>query len=472
MRWLSARMAVLCLLLSLGAQLVRCASVTPVLADEDVVLASPLDLGKLHELAKRLNRFGDDLPDPSLLFMERIVAYEEHDLFSYVVARSGPLIRPWDPPVNEWRVVCLKPHLLLCLRIYREDAGVGYPVLAPSDDSELVMDDQGRELLFTHTSLRIRARLLWPASARIAKSTQDGTSRRATVIASSERLATPVRMDVWLVQIGDGGPLAPPPATTVEVENASLSVTVKLGRGTFQLELPADGSDPGEILFVSGEGNDLPRRPLPAGILPHGEEGAAMIQRWDRAYAPGNIPPWDTGRPDSHLREAVASGVLNPCPTIEFGCGTGTNAIFLAGEGFDVIGLDVAPRAIAIARRKAQEAGVQARFYLADVLNLPEGLPQVDLVFDRGCYHGVRRFAADRYVRSLLRVTHSGSLVFILAGNANEERHYGPPRVTEVQLVNDFAKEFAFLSLRTVRFDTREHDRAGALGWVVLLRRR
>jgi len=37
----------------------------------------------------------------------------------------------------------------------------------------------------------------------------------------------------------------------------------------------------------------------------------------------------------------IASGAIAPVRTLEIGCGTGTNAIFLAPHGFDALGVDV-----------------------------------------------------------------------------------------------------------------------------------
>lgn len=445
-----------------------------VAANRPAPAAVVLDGAALHKLQKRLARFGQELPDPSLLSMDRVSAYQEHARFTYAILRSGPPRSPWEQPVEEYRVLCIKPDILVLIRWHRSPVTV---YLLQAQEAVTVSKGPQDELdvSLRGTGFTVRARLLTTAEVTVTddakrskNETGDGPHRvRCRVTHEGARV---VKTDVWVVRASDQSqPPAHPPAT-VRVDEHRLVISVEVGREQYELLFPDDGADPGVLRMHDGGG--WIEQPLPAGVLPHGEAGANLIARWDRAYAPGHVPPWDTGRPDSHLRRAVESGQLKPCSVIEFGCGSGTNAIYLAGKGFDVTGLDLAPRAIAIARRKAQEAGVRVRFYVADVLHLPEGLPRYDLVFDRGCYHGVRRFAADGYVSSLLRVTGPGSLVFILAGNANEERHYGPPRVTEAELVGDFAKHFAFVSLETVRFDTRERDAAGALGWRVLLQRR
>ena len=57
---------------------------------------------------------------------------------------------------------------------------------------------------------------------------------------------------------------------------------------------------------------------------------------WNDSYAAPEPPPWDTGEPDPMLVEMVESKVIVPGPTLDVGCGTGTNALFLAQHGVAV----------------------------------------------------------------------------------------------------------------------------------------
>jgi 2-polyprenyl-3-methyl-5-hydroxy-6-metoxy-1,4-benzoquinol methylase len=45
-------------------------------------------------------------------------------------------------------------------------------------------------------------------------------------------------------------------------------------------------------------------------------------------------------------------------PVLELACGTGRLTLPLAREGHEVVGLDASPRMLAVARRRAQEAGL------------------------------------------------------------------------------------------------------------------
>jgi hypothetical protein len=107
---------------------------------------------------------------------------------------------------------------------------------------------------------------------------------------------------------------------------------------------------------------------------------------------------------------------------------------------------------------------------VADVL-APPRLGPFDLIFDRGCYHGVRRQNAAGYVKTVSVLSRPGTHLLILAGNANEKSHYGPPRVTEEQLRGDFSRLFDFVDLRETHFDSGNPSRPGALAWFALLKR-
>jgi SAM-dependent methyltransferase len=62
-----------------------------------------------------------------------------------------------------------------------------------------------------------------------------------------------------------------------------------------------------------------------------------------------------------------------PARILDVGCGTGRHAVALARRGFDVLGVDLAPRMVAAARAKARRAHVRRRavFALADGARLP-----------------------------------------------------------------------------------------------------
>jgi SAM-dependent methyltransferase len=92
----------------------------------------------------------------------------------------------------------------------------------------------------------------------------------------------------------------------------------------------------------------------------------------DRIYK--NMPlekiPWNSETPPEALVELVESGRVKPCKTIDLGCGAGNYAIYLAGKGFEVTGIDNSPTAIRIAQENANKKGVTGTFLVADVLGI------------------------------------------------------------------------------------------------------
>ena len=128
---------------------------------------------------------------------------------------------------------------------------------------------------------------------------------------------------------------------------------------------------------------------------------------WNDRYRDGNLP-WDTGRPSSELQRVLGRHPIEPCRALELGCGTGTNSVWLARQGFEVTGIDVAPLAVERAEKRAHAAGVAANFVAGDVLHLPDLGGPFAFFFDRGCYHAVRRDAPDQYAPAVARQLPSG----------------------------------------------------------------
>ena len=135
------------------------------------------------------------------------------------------------------------------------------------------------------------------------------------------------------------------------------------------------------------------------------------------AYRSGQ-PSWDSSEPRPELAELVRG--RPPGRALDLGCGTGTDVLYLAGQGWDATGVDFAPRAIAIARARAATSGARATFAVGDVTRLAEaGISGVfDLVTDTGCYHGIPAGRRDAYAAGVAAVTRPGGDLY-LAGVAD-----------------------------------------------------
>ena len=199
---------------------------------------------------------------------------------------------------------------------------------------------------------------------------------------------------------------------------------------------------------------------------------------WNDRYAAGETP-WDSGTPSPELQRLLTQFEVTPCRTLEIGCGSGTNAVYLAAQGFDVVAVDIAPAAIDQARAKAAAAGVAVDFQVADLVDPDERFlaqPPFDFVFDRGVYHVIRRVALGGLLDTLGQVTRPGSLYITLTGNANDpsDPDEGPPRVTAEELCRELGGRFRLLQLREFSFEEvviegQAHD---FLAWSATMTRR
>lgn len=197
---------------------------------------------------------------------------------------------------------------------------------------------------------------------------------------------------------------------------------------------------------------------------------------WNQRYIDADTP-WDSGLPSEGLRIFIEEQSLKPCRVLELGCGTGTNAIFLAKAGFTVTAVDLSEEALRHARKKAAEAGASIDFVQADVTALPDVGPPFPFVFDRGTYHIVRSIDLKGLQRTLSNLVEPGGHYLVLAGNANEnaEPEKGPPRVTASELCAELEGEnFDLVSLAETHFHgiKIEGKDYKPLAWKAVLRRR
>jgi SAM-dependent methyltransferase len=137
---------------------------------------------------------------------------------------------------------------------------------------------------------------------------------------------------------------------------------------------------------------------------------------YERAYRRG-ATRWDTGiTPPEVVRAIEGPDALEPGRALDLGCGTGTNALYLAQHGWFVTGVDFSSLAISSARRKAEwVSGVT--FVEGDVTRLGDlGVDgPFDFVLDIGCFHSVAPRRRNAYAREVARVARPRATMMIFA---------------------------------------------------------
>jgi 2-polyprenyl-3-methyl-5-hydroxy-6-metoxy-1,4-benzoquinol methylase len=170
---------------------------------------------------------------------------------------------------------------------------------------------------------------------------------------------------------------------------------------------------------------------------------------WDEAYA--GTPAWDIGRPQPAFVRLAEEGLLRG-RVLDAGCGTGENALLAAAHGAQVVGIDLAPRAVGRAREKAAKRGLTARFEAGDVLHLTRLGQRFDTVIDSGVFHVFDDEDRPRYVASLASVLDPGGHVYLMCFSDAQPGDWGPRRVRREELAGAFGGGWRVLSIEPDEF--------------------
>jgi SAM-dependent methyltransferase len=184
--------------------------------------------------------------------------------------------------------------------------------------------------------------------------------------------------------------------------------------------------------------------------------------------------PWDIGRPQKSFVDVAdqITGIV-----LDAGCGTGDTALFLAGRGCKVTGLDFLEVPIQRAKRKAEERGVQATFLVKDALTLTAFAERFDNAIDSGLFHVFSDDDRKRYVAGLATVLKPGGRLFLLCFSDEEPGTQGPRRVSKKELHDAFAQGWHIESIQPARLEVRPDlkdftfSEGGPKAWLFVARR-
>ncbi len=101
---------------------------------------------------------------------------------------------------------------------------------------------------------------------------------------------------------------------------------------------------------------------------------------------------------------------------LEIGCGTGSFCVLIKRlhSGVEVLGLDPDPKALARARRKAEQAGVSIQFDQGFSDSLPYDERTFDYVFSSMMFHHLKLEEKEKTLREVRRVLKPGALFTML----------------------------------------------------------
>jgi 2-polyprenyl-3-methyl-5-hydroxy-6-metoxy-1,4-benzoquinol methylase len=173
---------------------------------------------------------------------------------------------------------------------------------------------------------------------------------------------------------------------------------------------------------------------------------------FDSAYR--GTPPWDIGRPQKVFIELVRGGEITGS-ILDIGCGTGEHALFFAGEGYEVWGIDSAPLAIQKAKEKAAERGLHVHFLVQNALDLSRLSRTFDTVTDSGLFHTLSDEDRPVFVDNLAAILSPGGKYFMLCFSELEPDGYGPRRITKKEIQDNFRDGWSINYIKPAIFESR-----------------
>lgn len=123
-----------------------------------------------------------------------------------------------------------------------------------------------------------------------------------------------------------------------------------------------------------------------------------MPTDWEAHYQQGDMP-WEKGAPSPGLVDYLAAEPVRGRLLVP-GCGAGHDVRALAATADEVVGIDIAPSAIRLARSYPVIGGEQ--YKLADLFNLPAALRgSFDWVWEHTCFCAIDLSMRAAYVEAV-----------------------------------------------------------------------
>lgn len=192
---------------------------------------------------------------------------------------------------------------------------------------------------------------------------------------------------------------------------------------------------------------------------------ASEVMDWDSAYkeegAFAGPPPWNIGEPQPELAALIREGKVSG-EVLDAGCGHAELALALAAAGSTVVGIDVAPTAIAAATRAAQDRGLSnATFVCADITSFTGYDERFSTIIDSTLFHSLPVEARDAYLRSIHRAAAPGAHVYMLVfakGAFPPHLETKPNEVDEDELRAAVSKHFVIDDIRPAKIHSHKPE--------------
>ncbi len=148
-------------------------------------------------------------------------------------------------------------------------------------------------------------------------------------------------------------------------------------------------------------------------------------------------------RPDKNLVDIIKRGLIGKGRVLDLCTGVGTQAIYLAKQGFEVYGIEISATAFNIANERSIEKNVACNLTLGDAVHLSYPDKFFSFAFDRGCFHTVKPELREKFVSGVHRVLEKNDKYFLMCfswRNGSAWNHF-----TKEDIVGYFSGNFEIL---------------------------
>lgn len=206
-----------------------------------------------------------------------------------------------------------------------------------------------------------------------------------------------------------------------------------------------------------------------------------LREQMDKIYgelSPENIP-WNLEEPPQLLIEAVESGKIKPCKTVDLGCGAGNYAVWLARQGFDVTGFDISGNAIKHATTLAEGKGISCEFKVVNILgDVKEYNSNFDFAYDWELLHHIFPEDRPRYVQNVHNLLRPHGVYFSVCFSEADPAFGGRGKFrttpldttlyfsSEEELKRLFIPLFHILELKTVEIPGKHGSHMANVAWL------
>lgn len=156
--------------------------------------------------------------------------------------------------------------------------------------------------------------------------------------------------------------------------------------------------------------------------------GLSMSFDWDEAYRSGQYrKEWDLSAGSQEIATCAALGIFPKNGLIlDIGCGSGSDAVFLATLGFRVKALDISPAALELVKEKAANAGVKVETVHGSATMMPIDPASIDFALDRGLLHNLSDEEGRAYAKELARILKPGAGLLLRGARVSYDGNFNP----------------------------------------------